>query len=67
MKKIEKIFYLFLFGIGTSSTVTATDELCNRDDAEKAIRELHDDLDDDDDGTISTKGTPRDHRYIYIL
>lgn len=35
--------------------VVHCDYLCNQDEAEKAIRELHDDLDDDDDGTISTK------------
>ena len=37
--------------------VVHCDYLCNQDEAEKAIRELHDDLDDDDDGTISTKAS----------
>ena len=30
--------------------------LCDTKEAEQAIKELHDDLDDDDDGTISTTG-----------
>ena len=35
---------------------TTTKTLCDTKDAEQAIKDLHDDLDDDDDGTISTTG-----------
>ena len=33
-----------------------SDQICDEIEAEHAIIELHDDLDDDDDGTISTTG-----------
>ena len=33
-----------------------SDQICDEVEAEQAIIELHDDLDDDDDGTISTTG-----------
>ena len=35
---------------------TTKKTLCDTKDAEQAIKDLHDDLDDDDDGTISTTG-----------
>ena len=49
---------LFLIGVVVVAALAELTEepLCDLAEAEKAIVELHDDLDDDDDGTISTKG-----------
>ena len=40
----------------TKGTIQEQGAICNELEAEQAIIELHDDLDDDDDGTISTTG-----------
>ena len=52
-----------LLGVTTTVALTTqhesnieSDQICDEIEAEHAIIELHDDLDDDDDGTISTTG-----------
>ena len=50
----------------TKGTIQEQGAICNELEAEQAIIELHDDLDDDDDGTISTTGkVQRPHRTHY--
>ena len=54
------IFHL-LVAENNSEKITAKAQihgqtLCDTKEAEQAIKDLHDDLDEDDDGTISTTG-----------
>ena len=50
------IVIVLLGGAVASSSNIESDQICDEIEAEQAIIELHDDLDDDDDGTISTTG-----------
>lgn len=56
-ERINETMRLFLIGVVVVAALAELTEepLCDLAEAEKAIVELHDDLDDDDDGTISTK------------
>ena len=59
MRLYSLCFIIHLLAANTNSEqiqIHGTKSLCDTKDAEQAIKELHDDLDDDDDGTISTTG-----------
>jgi stromal interaction molecule 1 len=48
------IFHLLVAENNSEQTQIHGQTLCNTKEAEQAIKDLHDDLDEDDDGTIST-------------
>jgi len=50
------IFHLLVAENNSEQTQIHGQTLCNTKEAEQAIKDLHDDLDEDDDGTISTTG-----------
>ena len=50
------IFHLLVAENNLEQTQIHGQTLCDTKEAEQAIKDLHDDLDEDDDGTISTTG-----------